>query len=58
MVEANLKVTSQSQLAKAVLNESGQNVNLCYHTRARLCGCAHRVRHAQRGVRKRSILRK
>ncbi len=30
MIEANLTVKSQSQSAKAVFNESGQNVNLCY----------------------------
>ena len=39
MMETNLKVTSQSQLAKAVLNESGQNVNLCYQCRKCAAGC-------------------
>ena len=39
MNEANLTVTSQSQLAKAVLKESGQNVNLCYQCRKCAAGC-------------------
>ena len=39
MMETNLKVTSQSQLAKAVLHESGQNVNLCYQCRKCAAGC-------------------
>ena len=39
MMEANLTITSQSQLAKAVLDESGQNVNLCYQCRKCAAGC-------------------
>ncbi len=39
MMEANLTITSQSQLAKAVFNESGQNVNLCYQCRKCAAGC-------------------
>lgn len=38
-MEANLTVTSQSQLADAVLKESGQNVNLCYQCRKCAAGC-------------------
>ncbi len=40
MIEANLTVKSQSQSAKAVFNESGQNVNLCYQCRKCAAGCA------------------
>ncbi len=39
MIEANLTVKSQSQSAKAVFNESGQNVNLCYQCRKCAAGC-------------------
>jgi heterodisulfide reductase subunit C len=39
MNEANLTITSQSQLAKAVMNESGQNVNLCYQCGKCAAGC-------------------
>jgi heterodisulfide reductase subunit C len=38
-MEANLTVTSQSQLAEAVFSESGQNVNLCYQCRKCAAGC-------------------
>ncbi len=37
MIEANLTVKSQS--AKAVFNENGQNVNLCYQCRKCAAGC-------------------
>ena len=40
MIEANLTVKSQSQSAKAVFNESGQNVNLCYQCRKCSAGCS------------------
>ena len=39
MMEPNLTITSQSQLAQAVFNESGQNVNLCYQCRKCAAGC-------------------
>ncbi|MCP4259331.1 MAG: heterodisulfide reductase subunit C [Planctomycetes bacterium] len=39
MNEANLTITSHSQLAEAVLKESGQNVNLCYQCRKCAAGC-------------------
>jgi len=39
MNEANLTITSQSQLAKAVMEESGQNVNLCYQCGKCAAGC-------------------
>lgn len=39
MMETNLTVTSQSRLAEAVFNESGQNVNLCYQCRKCSAGC-------------------
>ncbi len=39
MVETNLTVTSQSRLAEAVFNVSGQNVNLCYQCRKCSAGC-------------------
>ncbi len=39
MIEANLTVKSQSQSAKAVFNESGQNVSLCYQCRKCAAGC-------------------
>ena len=39
MNEANLTINSQSELAKAVLEESGQNVNLCYQCRKCAAGC-------------------
>jgi heterodisulfide reductase subunit C len=39
MIETNLIVKSQSQSAKAVFNESGQNVNLCYQCRKYAIGC-------------------
>jgi heterodisulfide reductase subunit C len=38
-MEPNLTITSQSQLAEAVLSESGQNVNLCYQCRKCAAGC-------------------
>lgn len=38
-MEPNLTITSQSQLAEAVFNESGQNVNLCYQCRKCSAGC-------------------
>ena len=38
-MESKLTITSQSQLAKAVLSESGQNVNLCYQCRKCAAGC-------------------
>ncbi|MHC4462918.1 MAG: 4Fe-4S dicluster domain-containing protein [Planctomycetota bacterium] len=38
-MESNLTITSQSQLAKAVFNESGQNVNLCFQCRKCAAGC-------------------
>lgn len=39
MTEPNQTITSQSALAEAVLNESGQNVNLCYQCRKCAAGC-------------------
>ncbi len=39
MKEANLTISSQSPLAKAVMKESGQNVNLCYQCRKCAAGC-------------------
>jgi heterodisulfide reductase subunit C len=39
MVQSNLTITSQGQLAEAVLRESGQNVNLCYQCRKCAAGC-------------------
>ena len=39
MMEPNLTITSPSQLAEAVLSESGQNVNLCYQCRKCAAGC-------------------
>jgi len=39
MMEHNLTITPQSQLAEAVFNESGQNVNLCYQCRKCSAGC-------------------
>lgn len=38
-MEPNLTINSQSQLSKAVFNESGQNVNLCYQCRKCAAGC-------------------
>ena len=38
-MEPNLTITSQSELAEAVLTESGQNVNLCYQCRKCAAGC-------------------
>jgi len=38
-MEAALKIKSQSELAEAVLSESGQNVNLCYQCRKCAAGC-------------------
>ena len=38
-METNLRPVSQSQLAKEVLRESGQNVNLCYQCRKCAAGC-------------------
>ena len=38
-MELNLTITSQSELAEAVLTESGQNVNLCYQCRKCAAGC-------------------
>jgi heterodisulfide reductase subunit C len=38
-METNLTITSQSQLAEALLRESGQNVNLCYQCRKCAAGC-------------------
>jgi heterodisulfide reductase subunit C len=39
MTESTLTITGQSQLAEAVLLESGQNVNLCYQCRKCAAGC-------------------
>lgn len=39
MKEPKLTITPQSQLAEAVFNESGQNVNLCYQCRKCTAGC-------------------
>lgn len=38
-MEPALTITSQSELAEAVLRESGQNVNLCYQCRKCAAGC-------------------
>ena len=38
-MEPALKIQSQSELAEAVLSESGQNVNLCYQCRKCAAGC-------------------
>jgi heterodisulfide reductase subunit C len=38
-MEPSLTITSQSELAEAVLRESGQNVNLCYQCRKCAAGC-------------------
>ncbi len=38
-MESNLTITSRSQLAEAVLHESGQNVNLCYQCMKCAAGC-------------------
>lgn len=38
-MEPNLTITSRSQLAEAVLSESGQDVNLCYQCRKCAAGC-------------------
>ena len=38
-MEPTLTITSQSELAEAVLRESGQNVNLCYQCRKCAAGC-------------------
>jgi len=38
-MESTLTITSQSELAEAVLRESGQNVNLCYQCRKCAAGC-------------------
>src|SRR4030042_6534711 len=38
-MELNLTITSRSQLAEAVLHESGQNVNLCYQCMKCAAGC-------------------
>ena len=39
MMEPNLTITPRSQLAEAVLSESGQDVNLCYQCRKCAAGC-------------------
>jgi heterodisulfide reductase subunit C len=39
MDQSNSTITSQGQLAEAVLHESGQNVNLCYQCRKCAAGC-------------------
>ncbi|MHC4641605.1 MAG: 4Fe-4S dicluster domain-containing protein [Planctomycetota bacterium] len=38
-MEPTLTITSKSELAEAVLRESGQNVNLCYQCRKCAAGC-------------------
>ena len=38
-MEPNVTITSHSELAEAVLTESGQNVNLCYQCRKCAAGC-------------------
>ncbi len=39
MTEPNQTITSQSALAREVLDQSGQNVNLCYQCRKCAAGC-------------------
>ncbi len=39
MIETNVTILSESELAKSVLSESGQNVNLCYQCRKCAAGC-------------------
>ena len=39
MTQSCATITSQSELAQAVLRESGQNVNLCYQCRKCAAGC-------------------
>ncbi len=39
MTESSQTITPQSQLAEAVLSESGQNVNLCYQCMKCAAGC-------------------
>ena len=39
MIESDVTISSQSQLAKSVLSESGQNVNHCYQCQKCAAGC-------------------